>query len=261
MSGEFEKGKKSARNIEVYLGSIAKFFYHAARSTDTSFKYMEMTDHLLISAVFLDDGSQVKECIFPGVGDEVHPVTEYVSMVFAHTNSPHWRETIKISLSPEKTLRAHLRLQFMHCSSDSKDKSEKKFCFAFLPLAKKGTIISSADHTLPLYKYEQIMENGRGPPLYLSDATIPRFHKDCQIRIQMSSTSFTQNEQVYSLLRWKTIATDEEIKQALHLLQFTPPLAKDVLPFLPDFFDALLAILEKFVYNSAYLRLFWRHLF
>ncbi len=170
-------------------------------------------------------------------------------MVFYHTNTPRWRETFRVSLSPEKMLRAHLRFQFVHCSSDSKDKSEKKFCYSFLPMCRKGMVLTSSEHVLPLYKYETTLDSSYGPPAYLSaaDSGANRFQKDFTVRLQLSSTSFTQNEQVFLLLRWKMIKSDEELKQALHLIQFSPPAAKDILPFLRDFLDALFSVMEKSV--------------
>ena len=86
------------------------------------------------------------------------------------------------------------------------------------------------------------------------------FQKEILVRTQMSSTSFTQNEQVFMLLRLRSVQSEEELKQALHLIQFRPPEPKDVLPFLPDFLDALFTVLERFVrICSAILRLLNRH--
>lgn len=215
-NGDFEKGKKATpRNIEVYISA------------------------------WLEDGQQLRDCFMIGVGEEMRLLTDYVSTVFYHTNAPKWRETLKVVLTPEKTMRAHLRFLFVHCSSDGKDKADKKFAFAFLPLAKRGMIVTNAEHVLPLFKYEPIYENSRGPPIYLNETAIPRFQKEIVVRTQMSSTTFTQHEQVFSLLRMRTLQTEEDIKQALHLVQFAPPPAKDVLPFLADFLDALFSILER----------------
>lgn len=215
VSGDFEKGKKATpRNIEVYI------------------------------TLWLDDGQQLLNCLSSGVG-ECSVVSELRSTVFYHSNNPKWRETFKVLISPERTLRAHIRFQFSHCSSENKDKADKKFSFAFLSLARKGMILGNAEHILPLFKFEQIYENSRGPPVYLSDVAIPRIQKEVVVRTQMSSTSFTQHDQVFCLLRSRGQLSEEEIKQALHLVQFSPPPAKDVLPFLADFFDSLFSILER----------------
>jgi dedicator of cytokinesis protein 3 len=205
--------------------------------------------------VFLDDGTQVKDCIFPGVGEKMNTMQESVSMVLYHTNTPRWRETVKVSLSPEKLLRAHLRFQFVHCSSDAKDKAEKKFCFSFLPLSRKGMIVANAEHILPLYKYDPNMETTGAAYLTSTDAA-NRFQKEFVIKTQLSSTNFTQNEQVFLLLRWRTVKSDEDLKQALHLVQFSPPAAKDILPFLRDFFDSLFSILERYVHTVNFIIVF-----
>ena len=228
-TGDFEKGKKnSPRNVEAYI------------------------------TVHHEDGPQFKDCIYSGIGPNELPVSEHVSMLFFHTNNPKWRETIKIVLPPEKFLRAHVRITFHHCSSvDNKDKGERKFCFAILPLARKSLVVQNGDHALPLYRYEStILENSTGRPVYLSESVaIPRFQKDVLVRTLLSSTSFTQNEHIHNILRAKNQQSEDEIKTALHLIQFSPPAAKDVLPFLGDFLDSLFFILERFVIISLMIKM------
>ena len=53
----------------------------------------------MYTSVWLDDGTQVQNCLLNGVGDDTHAVSEYISTVFYHTNSPKWRETFKVDVA------------------------------------------------------------------------------------------------------------------------------------------------------------------
>lgn len=46
--------------------------------------------------------------------------TEYHSMIIYHHNSPHWNETIRLTVPIDKFPSAHVRFEFRHCSSKLK---------------------------------------------------------------------------------------------------------------------------------------------
>jgi hypothetical protein len=83
---------------------------------------------------------------------------EYSSLIYYHSNSPEWRETIKVVVPPELYEKAHIRFNFRHCTSKSAPgkKKDEIFCFAFQRLVDPGksTHILDKMHQLSLYKYE-----------------------------------------------------------------------------------------------------------
>ena len=94
--------------------------------------------------MLLDDGTVYQSCIIYGAGEQ--PVSEYVSTIYYHSNTPNWNETIKLDIPIELFERAHVRFQFKHCSSgEAKDKNQV-FCFAYLPLktSEETTVAVSA---------------------------------------------------------------------------------------------------------------------
>lgn len=129
VSGEFHKqsGKKSERNIEVTVKVIG-------------------------------GGGTGNEPIEGAlsVGTESLKTT-YKSVVYYHEDRPRWTETIKVALSVDDFRRSHLRFTFKHRSSnENKDKNEKPFAVAFLPLMKENgtTLTDSEHHDLLVYKVD-----------------------------------------------------------------------------------------------------------
>lgn len=125
VSGEFHKqsGKKSERNIEVTVKVI---------------------------------GGDVPIEGALSVGTETLRTT-YKSVVYYHEDRPRWTETIKVALSVDDFRRSHLRFTFKHrSSSENKDKNEKPFAVAFLPLMKENgtTLTDSEHHDLLVYKVD-----------------------------------------------------------------------------------------------------------
>ncbi|KAH9406222.1 Dedicator of cytokinesis protein 2, partial [Tyrophagus putrescentiae] len=128
VSGEFHKqggGKKTERNIEVTAKVIG------------------------------GNGEPIEGSL--SVGTE-HLQTTYKSVVYYHKDRPKWMETIKVAaLSIDDFRSAHLKFSFKHrSSSENKDKNERPFAVAFLPLMNEnGTTLKDSDHTeLLLYKVD-----------------------------------------------------------------------------------------------------------
>ncbi len=128
VSGEFHKqggGKKTERNIEVTAKVIG------------------------------GNGEPIEGAL--SVGTE-HLRTTYKSVVYYHEDRPKWMETIKVAaLSIDDFRSAHLKFSFKHrSSSENKDKNERPFAVAFLPLMNEnGTTLKDSDHTeLLLYKVD-----------------------------------------------------------------------------------------------------------
>ena len=47
----------------------------------------------------------------------MEPESQYHSMIIYHHNSPHWNETIRLTVPIDKFSKAHVRFEFRHCSS------------------------------------------------------------------------------------------------------------------------------------------------
>jgi dedicator of cytokinesis protein 3 len=100
---EFDKGAKNAgRNVEVEM------------------------------SVVLEDGSVVANALSLGMGEA--PLSQYLSTIYYHNNSPQWNETVRVEISRDLYDKAHLRFYFRHCSSKDVREKHAIFAFTFLPL-------------------------------------------------------------------------------------------------------------------------------
>ena len=84
----------------------------------------------------LEDGTEVK-CMQRGgdhakMGGTAQLTSSYTSTVLYHNGSPHYNETLKISLDVQNAMKAHLVFIYSHISS--KKKKTSVFGFSFLPL-------------------------------------------------------------------------------------------------------------------------------
>ena len=99
---EFDKGKKTVgRNVEVRMVVVRK-------------------------------NGEPFNCIVAGAGEA--PVSEYRSVIYYHSNTPHWAETVKIVMPTTGFSDIHVKFFFRHCSSEPKENKDNVFCFSFLPL-------------------------------------------------------------------------------------------------------------------------------
>jgi len=67
-------------------------------------------------------------------------------------------ETIRLDVPIHLYDTSHVFIVFRHCSSsDTKEKSDKNFAFAFIPLVVEGegTVVPDQVHVLSLYTYER----------------------------------------------------------------------------------------------------------
>ncbi|KAI9096537.1 hypothetical protein DFS34DRAFT_623201 [Phlyctochytrium arcticum] len=214
-------------------------------------------------------GDIVDNCIFHGAGERISGT--YETVMYYHTTSPRWNETIRIDLRPELFDKAHVFFTFRHCSSADKsdakkDKGEQNFAFAFLPLLRGNhTVITDANHALNLYKYERRIT---APAVYLAypaganllvhakhspssadalataaDAMskLPTLKDSFVIRTYLCSTKLTQNVSLHNLLHWRQGRQSVE-----HVLRdFTMIGEIEIIKFLPGILDALFSIIDN----------------
>jgi len=125
---EFEKGGKSIpKNIEASISLIDR------------------------------SGLVIENCIVPS--SNCDKLSIYKSCIYYHSNSPRWNESVKINVPLVEFDKAHIRIEFRHCSTKEREKKFLGFCF--LPLSDQdGTVIPDKTHELYLYKCDsQIWED------------------------------------------------------------------------------------------------------
>lgn len=159
--------------------------------------------------VLLDNGDVLPDCIVRGSG--LQPCSEYFSVIYYHSNTPEWNETIKLVIPPAHYSKAHLRFNFRHCSS--KDAPGKKkaeiFCFAFKPLVEPGSGrgLKDGSQSLSIYKYDKSLyavEPSLGIIQYRTmNAPLQLNPKDTFIvETKSCSTSQLQNPRLIQFFKW-----------------------------------------------------------
>ncbi|CAD7092210.1 unnamed protein product [Hermetia illucens] len=227
--GEFERGGKStAKNIEV-------------------------------SVTILDNmGKILPEYLYGASGMEA--VNSYKSTILYHQNSPCWNETLRLSVPIDKFSTAHVRFEFRHCST--REKSEPKlFGFSFARLMEpSGATLSDGIHELYVYKCEDISKIASVSYLKLpckpKDSQAQQesntlFHKSAKemftIKSLLCSTKLTQNNDLLSLLQWRT--HPEKIEESLSAVSRLHD--EELIKFLQDVLDALFAMFSNEDGNST----------
>jgi len=221
--------------------------------------------------VLLDNGEQLQDCIVRGCG--LKPCSEYFSVIYYHSNTPEWNETIKLVIPQEQYGKAHLRFNFRHCSS--KDAPGKKkaeiFCFAFKALVEPGTGagIKDGSQNLPLYKYDKNMysiETGLGVLKYRSMNAQLQLHsahgKDSfSVETKSCSTSQLQNPRLIQFFKWKDsdnpdLVLDDTLPAlggngaAIPGIEIVKKLFERFSKEIPGIFDNLFQILKQFNKNQ-----------
>ncbi|TPX60178.1 hypothetical protein SpCBS45565_g07576 [Spizellomyces sp. 'palustris'] len=217
--------------------------------------------------VRLTNGNPVEECISCGAGEGKR--TYYDSIVFYHNTTPKWTETIRIDLPTELFEKAHVFFTFRHCSSsdkgDGKDRGERNFAFAFLPLLRGNhMVISDSTHSLNLYKYDKrvavssvyltypaganlLVPAKQAPSSFdalttAADAMskLPMLKDSVTIRTQLCSTKLTQNVSLHNFLHWRQ--GHQPVKTVLREFILIGEL--EIIMFLPAILDSLFSILD-----------------
>ncbi len=197
-------------------------------------------------SVFLDDGSRVSNCIHQGVGETL-PLTEYRTAVFHHTNTPKWHETVKIVLDPAILLRAQIRFQFFHVSSTGNGKEQFATANFNLVSGTAGVIQRDDSYKVSLYKFEgSTASTSKKAAAPAVAAGLSPLQKELVVRTMLTSTCFEQHDQVSTIIHFRS-SPDHAVNQALQIFLSAPPHPRTVLPFLPQFLDALFGIMERCV--------------
>ncbi|KAJ3068216.1 hypothetical protein HDU98_008626 [Podochytrium sp. JEL0797] len=207
------------------------------------------------------DGVFVDHCISRGFNGKENT---YESVVYYHSNSPTWSETIRIDLEPQILEKAHLLVLLRQCSSAQDTGERGLFAFAFLPLIRGDfTVIADDIHTLILYKYDKSIvqtadylkwtTNCTGTPEITTTTpstptktASPKLRDKITLRTALCSTLMTQSTGILNLLHWRTATLHFRVPVSRILAQFrtsVPPL--EIVKFLHGILDALIGVLDS----------------
>uniref|UniRef100_A0AAR2JE00 Dedicator of cytokinesis 3 n=1 Tax=Pygocentrus nattereri TaxID=42514 RepID=A0AAR2JE00_PYGNA len=190
-------------------------------------KNIEVTVYVLYA-----DGETLKDCIHVGCGEP--SVSEHCSFVLYHNNSPRWSESLKLSIPIERFRGSHLRFEFRHCSSDTKDTLKIKgilFCDENTTFSNQGLYLS-----MPCCKADL-----NSCPAIPASFPFQRSNKEsfC-ISTLLASTKLTQNVDLLTLLKWK--ANPERVLDILGRLRVIS--GEEIVKFLQDVLDTLFSLLD-----------------
>ncbi|KII92851.1 hypothetical protein PLICRDRAFT_696130 [Plicaturopsis crispa FD-325 SS-3] len=211
------------------------------------------------------DGRPVENAISQGSGEPL--MTQFHSMVFQRNNEPTFGELIKLQLPLEGTPQWHLFLTFRNRSGRTgigarpvTESTDRPFAFAFQPLFPDGrAFLEDGSHSLVLYRADKLSHVT--PEMYLASSSrlvggqkpdqvyvppemqrvAPPLRDSMIIRSALTSTKFTQNPVLLSLLNWEQLADPELLSTVLTKFTFVGEV--EIVKFLRDIFDSLFGIL------------------
>ncbi|KYQ89326.1 SH3 domain-containing protein [Tieghemostelium lacteum] len=206
-SGEYSQDRKtSAKNVEVII---------QAR---------------------LEDGELVKDCLF--YGDKLK--SEFKSIVFYHSNQPHWVETFRVNVPISILDQVYLVFSIRHCTT-SENKERTPFAMSYLKLTNPdGTVIANKTHSIPSYKTSKSMEEFLPSLKDPNNKLAIRKNEQTKVRVLLCSTMCTQNLSLLTLLKWDQYHGD--LAEVLNRFTFVDQI--EIIKFMQETFNALFAILE-----------------
>ncbi|KAL6044687.1 Dedicator of cytokinesis protein 3, partial [Balamuthia mandrillaris] len=252
---ELEKdGISFTKKLAVDLGENRNEMYVTLDSTEVSQDRKRSAKNVeIIMSIRDSKGNILPDGICRGAGDP--PASTYQSIVFYHTNTPKWDETVPILIPPTDITNYHLYFEIRHCSTKNSKKERSTFAFTFIRLTDEfGTVLADGEHVLPTFKP---MKGDAPPTLYLTDSSKVQQRKGEMLKVNtlLCSTQISQNAGMLGLLNWNSHR--HELANILN--RFTFVSQTELMKFLPDIFEAMLAIwtqmegtheLSKLVYDA-----------
>ena len=162
-----------------------------------------------------ESGKTVKNCLYVGTGEQ--SFSDYRSIVYLHTNSPRWEETVRIDLQQLSAPLTHLYVEVRHIGSKDATLSGRVVCTSFLVLVKEdGTVVSDGAHSLSTYKLPRNQEAIQDPTYYLKGIEsgvklLVRKGDEIRFTSKLVSTEVTQSPALNGLWGWRSANSDEII--------------------------------------------------
>jgi len=206
-SGEYSQDRKtSAKNVEIVV---------QARNE---------AGELLTNALFY--GDRLK--------------SEFRSIVFYHSNQPHWSETFRVNVPVSVLDQTYLVFSIRHCTT-SENKERIPFAMTYLKLTNPdGTVIANKTHSIPSYKTNKSMEEFLPSLKDPSNKLAIRKGENTKVKVLLCSTLSTQNLSLLTLLKWDQYNGD--LAEVLNRFTFVDQI--EIIKFMQETFNALFAILE-----------------
>lgn len=203
-------------------------------------------------------GARVDRCIFPSSNSTAQTAWR---TTIVKRGSP-WDQTIRLNIPTEQVPGSHLIMSVA-------DAPDFPFALAWMPLWDQQAFIRDGLHSLLLHAYDKStsnIENGKGAYLSLPWSSLGKNEstKDeavtgplatLQLETCLSSTEFSQDQVILSLLNWRERPVGESL-DALQRVLFVPEI--EIVKQLSSVLDALFGILVENAGNEEYEDLIFR---
>jgi dedicator of cytokinesis protein 3 len=205
-------------------------------------------------------GTRIDRCIFPSSNSAAQTAWR---TTIAKRGSP-WNQTIRLNIPAEQIPGSHLIMSVA-------DAPEFPFALAWMPLWDQHAFMRDGRHSLLLHAYDKTtssIENGKGAYLSLPWSSLGKNEsaKDeavtgplatLQLDTSLSSTEYSQDQVILSLLNWREKPVDETLNMLRRVL-FVPEI--EIVKQLSGVLDALFGILVENAGSEEYEDLIFRDL-
>ena len=201
--------------------------------------------NVLVKVYLLNKRGELVDALVRGTGPQNQCASSYESTVYYHTNSPEFKETIRLSIPSANFENLHLLFVYFHASS--KAAKTHAFSFGFLKLVTpSGVVIPDKEHTLECYKITRDMEKSIGSidPAWLSrvEKYSARPKEKFVVATRLCSTFKTQKEELHALFSWRDIDEEKliEVCERITYLQDS-----EIVKFLREILSVLMGIFSE----------------
>jgi dedicator of cytokinesis protein 3 len=189
-----------------------------------------------------NSGKEIPDCILSA--SNVKAVTSYRSNAVG--KNEHWNEVIKLQVPDEDVPTSHLYFTFSNNPSSI-------LAFAWMPLWDQGAFMSDGDHSICLYRPDDLMPTYAPKEGYLSlpwngrpgqTQLVAEFGAPAALILNsyLCSTVFSQDISLQKLINWKSIS-DQELNEILKRVGFIAEI--EIVKRISEVFDALFTILVE----------------
>ena len=203
----------------------------------------DMRDLQLTLEVRKSSGQRIERCIYPSSNSTAQ--TAWRTTAILHGES--WSQTIRLAVPSEDVPNCHMIMSLANFP-------DFPFALCWMPLWKDGAFVQDGKHMLLLHEYNKMttstLPNGRNTYLDLawdskakdsSSRESWSSHMSClQVDSFLCSTTFSQDQVLIGLLKWKEHANDE-LLLLLRQVVFVPEI--EIVKLVSDTLDALFSIL------------------
>ena len=193
-----------------------------------------------------DTGTKLEKCMQVG---SVKYELAYKTPIWPGSQSPTWRETVRLQIPPELITRCHLYFQVRQVHK-SKDKSSAPFAFAFYHLVNDKLSMSGED-PITIDCYKPIGNVDPSPAQYLVQGSTAALQqrKGESITIKIRSyTRIPKDQHIVDVLGLD--GSLEKAGKALDSLSYSD--SAEQMQFLPSIIESIFKVLENAVKRNVY---------